>query len=70
MLSRFAPLALLALTAPAFAQCNPQTSGPDVIVGDLWGIAFFGATNGISAFSIATDSCNTLFYTTDAADEC
>ncbi len=40
------------LTGAAFA------AGPDVIVGDLYGVENFGAVGGIRAYSIATESCN------------
>lgn len=35
-----------------------QGSGPDVIVGDLPAIASYGSVAGVSAFSLATTSCN------------
>lgn len=33
-------------------------SGPDVIVGDLYDVANFGAVGGIRAYAVATESCN------------
>lgn len=32
--------------------------GPDVIVGDLYGVDNFGAVGGIRAYAVATESCN------------
>ena len=37
--------------------CTPST-GPDVIVGDLFGIARYGTIGGISAYAFGTTSCN------------
>lgn len=42
----------------AFAQPGGTTSGADVIVGDLQGVANWGQSGGISAYSIGTTSCN------------
>ncbi|MEM7229406.1 MAG: hypothetical protein AAF432_11395 [Planctomycetota bacterium] len=36
----------------------PDSTGPDVIVGDIPSIQTWGAVGGISAYSIATTSCN------------
>ncbi len=35
-----------------------QSTGPDVIVGDLSGIGNYGTANSIAAFSVGTTSCN------------
>ena len=37
--------------------CTPST-GPDVIVGDLFGITKWGTVGSITAYSIGTESCN------------
>lgn len=48
-----AALALAALSSPAAAG-----AGPDVIVGDLPAVRYWGASEGITAYSVATTSCN------------
>jgi len=40
------------------SPCETGTTGPDVIVGLLNGIANWGGSNGVGAYSIGTDSCN------------
>lgn len=40
------------------ARGSFPTSGPDVIVGSLPGVRYWGASGGIAAFSVATTSCN------------
>lgn len=42
----------------AIAQPGGTSSGADVIVGDLQGVASWGQSGGISAFSVGTTSCN------------
>lgn len=46
---------ILALTSPTTTVLG---AGPDVIVGDLTDVAFWGASGGESAFSVGTTSCN------------
>jgi len=53
-------LGLAALSQTASAQCTPTatTGGPDVIVGDLNGVANYTAVGNIEALAIGTTSCN------------
>jgi hypothetical protein len=51
-------LILLSQTVADAGDLCPSRIGPDVIVGDLWGIGGFGVADGIGGYSIATDSCN------------
>ena len=49
------------LCIAAGALCGTATAGgigPDVIVGDLPSVQFYGETGGIRAYSVATTSCN------------
>ena len=52
------------LSAAAFTACGAAAiaggfnSGPDVIAGSITGPAYYGTVNGISAYSIGTESCN------------
>lgn len=46
------------LTGLGGDECNPSSSGPDVIVGGLSGITRWGTVGGITGYSIGTDSCN------------
>jgi len=46
------------LAETAAAQCNPATSGADVIVGDLPAVTTYGTVGALSAYSIGTTSCN------------
>lgn len=49
----------LGLTAgSSSAQCANQSTGPDVIVGDVSGCSTYGTVGGISAYSLGTTSCN------------
>ncbi len=44
--------------AGAPAAADFLTSGPDVIVGDLYDLAHWGSSGGIHAYSVGTISCN------------
>lgn len=64
-MSRLLPLvvcALVAMGSDAFGQCNPGNgaggTGPDVIVGEIYGIQNYGAAGGFNAYSVGTRSCN------------
>jgi hypothetical protein len=64
-IARIASCLLVAGTAlPALAQVGPRANQfPDIIVSTVGsrsggGFDFYGATNGIGAYSIAADSCN------------
>ncbi|MEM7165447.1 MAG: dockerin type I repeat-containing protein [Planctomycetota bacterium] len=54
--------ALLAVGLPAYGQCNPGNglggNGPDVIVGEIYGVSNYGAAGGYNAYSVGTRSCN------------
>lgn len=45
-------------TAEYRIHAGGQSSGPDVIVGDLNGITSWGTSGGVSSFSVGTTSCN------------
>ena len=53
---------LIAITACAGAACvaigGGVTDGADVIAGSITGPAYYGTLNGMSAYSIGTESCN------------
>jgi hypothetical protein len=38
--------------------CDEPGEAPDLVVGDLYDVARFGTTGGITGFSVATTSCN------------
>jgi hypothetical protein len=38
--------------------CSGLTTGPDVIVGDLYDIEKYGAVNGVTGYALGTISCN------------
>ncbi|MEO0662265.1 MAG: hypothetical protein AAFZ87_12060, partial [Planctomycetota bacterium] len=44
--------------APTLAQCSPQSSGADVIVGSVNGITNYGAIGGVAGYALGTTSCN------------
>jgi hypothetical protein len=76
-MSRFQGPALIAcalgfFATPALGQCNPQTSGPDVIVGDCSGIENYAPVGSIDAFAVGTTSCNvgnqTLMWSSGTAN--
>lgn len=50
------PAGILALGALLGAA--GATTGPDVIVGDLTGVAHYGAVGGIRSYAVGTTSCN------------
>lgn len=50
-------LALAAMLCAAGVSMG-QSTGPDVIVGDLYDIAYYGSAGGIHAFAVGTISCN------------
>jgi len=64
MIGRTAVLAVAALLLPRglAADDGPVVAGagtgPDVIVGNMPNVAAFGSANGITAFAVATTSCN------------
>ena len=49
--------AVLSLSASAQTNCNAST-GPDVIVGDLNGVANYASPGSLEALSLGTTSCN------------
>ena len=51
-------LALAGLGLLSASSISAAQVGPDVIVGDLPNMQYFGASGGIAAYSIATTSCN------------
>lgn len=52
-------LALAGLAVLSASSFNPAAAfGPDVIVGDLPDLRYFGTSGGIAAYSVATTSCN------------
>jgi hypothetical protein len=48
----------LAATLCAAGMSMGQSVGPDVIVGDLYDIAYYGSVSGVHAFAVGTISCN------------
>lgn len=57
-LSRLFLLGLL--LSASIAECRAQgtSQGPDVIIGDLLGVVRWGTVNGITGYSVGTESCN------------
>jgi hypothetical protein len=52
---------LVAVAVPASAQTDNICSAgeaPDIIVGEITSVGYFGTAGGVSAFAIGTDSCN------------
>lgn len=54
----YACLAVAPLRALAQSECDPPSSGPDAIVGEVAGLQFWGTIGDISAWSIGADVCN------------
>jgi hypothetical protein len=48
----------LALACSLHTLAGAQSTGPDVIVGDLIDLDSYGSVGGISAFAVGTESCN------------
>jgi hypothetical protein len=42
----------------ATANCPGPNQGPDVYIGDLTDVAYYGAVGSISAYAVGTDACN------------
>jgi hypothetical protein len=40
------------------SESCPSAAGPDIIVGDIWDVRQWGTVDGVTGYSIATDSCN------------
>jgi len=58
-LNRFSlKLGFFLMLTTAAMTARAQTTGPDVIVGDLTSVLKFGTVGDITAYSVGTDSCN------------